>query len=313
MESTLAQEIHLSLTADVPSISPKFFYDEIGSHLFDVITLLEEYYPTRTEKSIMDAYQSAIAAAVGPCDALLDLGAGNCVKASRLFSSIKPKQYRALDISKEYLEAAVADFQKQFPNIEMNAQATDLSLPLAFPELREMRKLFFFPGSSIGNYDPEKADQFFSNIAYECYGNGGLLIGVDLVKDVSTLNLAYNDPLGVTAAFNLNTLLNVNRLIGSNFNLQNWEHYAFFNVSQSRIEMHLRALSDVEVILPSSDARDLVIRFRAGDLIHTENSYKYTQNSFIEKLSRAGFENIHSWTDPQQHFLVCYANAKRLA
>lgn len=311
MKKILAQELLLSLTADKPSISPKFFYDAIGSHLFDVITLLEEYYPTRTEKWIMDAYQRDMADAVDDCDVLLDLGAGNCAKASRLFDAIEPKQYWALDISKEYLEAAVADLQKQFPHIEMSAHALDLSLPLSFPDLQKLRKIFFFPGSSIGNYDPEKADQFFANIAHECHGNGGLLIGVDLVKDDDILHLAYNDPLGVTAAFNLNALLNVNRLIGSNFNLQDWEHYAFFNAAKSRIEMHLRALSDVEVVLPGNGTQDHLISFSAGDLIHTENSYKYTQERFVEKLRRAGFDNIHCWTDPSDYFLVCFANANK--
>ena len=310
MKQTLIEELHLGLTADVPFISPKFFYDDVGSHLFDVITLLEEYYPTRTERWIMDAHRAAIAHAVGDCDVLLDLGAGNCAKASQLFNSIQPKQYWALDISKEYLEAAVADLQKQFPQIAMRAEAIDLSLPMSFPDIAESRKVFFFPGSSIGNYDPEKADQFFANISQECHGNGGLLIGVDLVKDLETLHLAYNDPLGVTASFNLNILLNVNRITGSHFNLLDWEHVAFFNESQSRIEMHLRARSDVEVSLPSDGAKGQGIQFKAGDLIHTENSYKYTQEGFTEKLGRAGFDNIHTWTDPKKHFLVCFANAK---
>jgi dimethylhistidine N-methyltransferase len=308
MKHALTQELLQSLTADIPSISPKFFYDDVGSHLFDVITLLKEYYPTRTEKWIMDTYRDEIADAVAHCDVLVDLGAGNCAKGSQLFNSIKPKQYRALDISKEYLEAAVTDLQKQFPQIEMSAHTIDLSLPLAFPELKALRKVFFYPGSSIGNFDPEKADQFFMNLAYECHGNGGLLIGVDLVKDNETLHLAYNDPLGVTAAFNLNALLNVNRLIGSNFELQDWEHYAFFNISQSRIEMHLRARSDVQVTLPGNGSQDHVISFSAGDLIHTENSYKYTQDNFEEKLRRAGFTEIQCWTDPNKHFLVCFAN-----
>jgi dimethylhistidine N-methyltransferase len=311
MKNTLTEELLISLSADKPSISPKFFYDDIGSHLFDVITLLKEYYPTRTEKWIMDTYQHEIADAVGHCDALLDLGAGNCAKASRLFNPLKPKQYRALDISKEYLEAAVADLQKQFPHIEMSAHAIDLSLPLAFPDIEELRKVFFYPGSSIGNFDPEKVDQFFVNLASECHGNGGLLIGIDLVKDIQTLNLAYNDPLGVTAAFNLNTLLNVNRLIGSNFELQDWEHYAFFNTSLSRIEMHLRAKANVQVTLPGLSGKDHLISFSAGDLIHTENSYKYTQEHFVEKLRRAGFDDICCWTDPNQYFLVCFANAQK--
>jgi dimethylhistidine N-methyltransferase len=308
MKNSLTEELLVSLSADKPSISPKFFYDDIGSHLFDVITLLDEYYPTRTEKWIMDTYRDEIADAVAHCDVLVDLGAGNCAKGSQLFNSIKPKQYRALDISKEYLEAAVTDLQKQFPQIEMSAHTIDLSLPLAFPELKALRKVFFYPGSSIGNFDPEKADQFFMNLAHECYGNGGLLIGVDLVKDIETLHLAYNDPLGVTAAFNLNALLNVNRLIGSNFELEDWEHHAFYNTSQSRIEMHLRARSDVQVTLPDNGSQDHLISFKAGDLIHTENSYKYTQENFAEKLRHAGFTEIQCWTDPNKHFLVCFAN-----
>ena len=311
MKNNLTEELLVSLSADKPSISPKFFYDDIGSHLFDVITLLKEYYPTRTEKWIMDAYQHEIAEAVGHCDVLLDLGAGNCAKASRLFSSLKPKQYRALDISKEYVEAAVADLQKQFPQIAMSAHAIDLSLPLTFSDIQELRIVFFYPGSSIGNFDPEKADQLFLNLANECHGNGGLLIGVDLVKDVETLDLAYNDPLGVTAAFNLNALLNVNRLIGSNFEIQDWGHYAFFNTSLSRIEMHLRALSDVKVTITENDGKDHLLSFSAGDLIHTENSYKYTQEDFVEKLRRAGFNDIRCWTDPNQYFLVCFANAQK--
>jgi len=308
MKNSLTEELLVSLSADKPSISPKFFYDDIGSHLFDVITLLDEYYPTRTEKWIMDTYRDEIADAVAHCDVLVDLGAGNCAKGSQLFNSIKPKQYRALDISKEYLEAAVTDLQKQFPQIEMSAHTIDLSLPLAFPELKALRKVFFYPGSSIGNFDPEKADQFFMNLAHECYGNGGLLIGVDLVKNIETLHHAYNDPLGVTAAFNLNALLNVNRLIGSNFELEDWEHHAFYNTSQSRIEMHLRARSDVQVTLPDNGSQDHLISFKAGDLIHTENSYKYTQENFAEKLRHAGFTEIQCWTDPNKHFLVCFAN-----
>jgi dimethylhistidine N-methyltransferase len=308
MKDALKQELLISLRADKPSISPKFFYDDIGPHLFDVITLLKEYYPTRTEKWIMDTYQRDIADAVGHCDVLLDLGAGNCAKASRLFSSAKPKQYRALDISKEYLEAAVADLQKQYPQIEMSAHAVDLSLPLTFSGIQAQRKVFFYPGSSIGNFDPDKADHFFINLANQCHGNGGLLIGVDLVKDVETLDLAYNDSLGVTAAFNLHVLLNVNRLIGSNFLLQDWEHYAFFNAPKSRIEMHLRALSDVQVTIPGSGGKDHLISFSAGDLIHTENSYKYTQKDFVEKLRRAGFNDVRCWTDPNTYFLVCFAN-----
>lgn len=304
MNSSLIREAIAGLQSSPPFIAPKFFYDDIGSRLFEVITLLDEYYPTRVEKWIMQHYANDIASAVGACDVLLDLGAGNCAKASALFDSIKPKKYRALDISKDFLELAVADLQKRFPHIEMEAQACDLSESLEFPDLRGEKKCFFYPGSSIGNFDPSKASQFFQNIVALCGDSGGLLIGVDLVKDRDTLYRAYNDSLGVTAAFNRNTLLHMNRLLNSNFALSDWEHYAIFNETQSRIEMYLRALRDTELMWPSGS-----LHFKAGDLIHTENSYKYTNTSFTQMLRDAGFKNTTTWTDDKGYFLVCYASA----
>lgn len=303
--SDTTQEIISGLQASTPSISPKFFYDDIGSRLFEVITLLDEYYPSRTEKSIMEANSQAIALAVGQCDVLLDLGAGNCAKASALFDSIKPKQYRALDISKAFLESAVADLQKRFPMIEMQAQAFDLIQPLDFPDLINQRKTFFYPGSSIGNFDTESAKRFFENIAKVCQGAGGLLIGVDLIKDREVLHRAYNDSLGVTSAFNLNALLHINRLINANFDVRDWEHHAIFNESLSRIEMYLRAVRDVQVSWPSGKQS-----FQKGALIHTENSYKYTIANFTQMLLDAGFKSAQTWTDSNSHFLVCYASAQ---
>ena len=299
------QEVLAGLQSSPPFISPKFFYDELGSKLFEAITLLDEYYPTRVEKSIMQLYAQDIANVVHGCDVLIDLGAGNCAKASELFDTIKPTKYRAIDISKEFLELALIDLQKRFPKIEMESQICDLSEQLEIPDLVGEKKLFFYPGSSIGNFDPHKASNFLKNIASLCNGNGGLLIGVDLEKDDKILNNAYDDSLGVTAAFNLNVLRHINRVISSNFNTSNWQHYAIFNKTQSRIEMYLRALQDAEIIWPNG-----MRRFKAGDLIHTENSYKYTQASFTEMLRDAGFKNIHTWTDAKEYFLVCYASAK---
>ena len=298
------QEVLVGLQSSPPFISPKFFYDELGSKLFEAITLLDEYYPTRVEKSIMQLYAQEIANAVGGCDTLIDLGAGNCAKASELFDTVKPTKYKAIDISKEFLELALADLQKRFPKIAMDSQICDLSEQLELPDLAGEKKLFFYPGSSIGNFDPHKASNFLKNIASLCNGNGGLLIGVDLEKDDKILNNAYDDSLGVTAAFNLNVLRHINRVIGSNFNASNWQHYAIFNKAQSRIEMYLRALQDEGIIWPNG-----MQRFKAGDLIHTENSYKYTQASFTEMLRDAGFKNIHTWTDANTYFLVCYASA----
>ena len=304
MNKILKDEISAGLKSSIPFISPKFFYDDIGSRLFEVITLLEEYYPTRVEKSIMKMYEHQIVSAVGVCDVFLDLGAGNCAKASELFDSMKPQQYLALDISKDFLESAIADLQKRFPHIKMTAEVCDLSQPLNFPNLVNKKKTFFYPGSSIGNFHPDQVSSFFENIATICDGSGGLLIGVDLVKDKQVLQKAYDDSLGVTAAFNLNALLHINQILGSNFNLIDWEHYAIFNESESRIEMHLRALRDISVTWP-----DDAISFKAGEMIHTENSYKYTKNSFTNLLIEAGFKNIETWMDPNNYFLVCYAKA----
>lgn len=303
-DQKLIDEIIAGLLQEQPSISPKFFYDEIGSHLFEAITFLEEYYPTRTEKQIMMQYGEAIALAIGKCDVLLDLGAGNCEKGSALFNSLMPKEYRALDISKEFLEQAIASLQKEFPQIQMQAQTCDLQEEMVFPDLVGRKKTFFYPGSSIGNFDPDAALGLFKNIVKVCDGDGGLLIGVDLVKEHKFLSRAYNDALGITAAFNKNILLHLNRLVKTDFNLECWEHYAIFNEQLARIEMHLRSTQSQVVSWPGGQKH-----FDGGALIHTENSYKYTQEKFESLLVGAGFKNVCSWTDPNCYFLVAYASA----
>jgi dimethylhistidine N-methyltransferase len=252
----------------------------------------------------MKMYEQQIASAVGACDVLLDLGAGNCAKASELFNSVNPKQYLALDISKDFLELAIAELKKKFPQIEMAAQVCDLSQSLSFPELVGKKKTFFYPGSSIGNFNPDQVSSFFRNIATLCDGSGGLLIGVDLVKDMDVLQKAYDDSLGVTAAFNLNVLKHLNRIIGSDFDVVDWEHFAIFNQEDSRIEMHLRAKRDVLVTWQSQSKH-----FKAGEMIHTENSYKYTKASFSDLLIKAGFRDVQAWTDPKDLFMVCYAKS----
>ncbi|MBU3629365.1 L-histidine N(alpha)-methyltransferase [Polynucleobacter sp. AP-Reno-20A-A9] len=300
----MIDEIIAGLLQEQPSISPKFFYDEIGSHLFEAITFLEEYYPTRTEKQIMMQYGEAMALVIGKCDVLLDLGAGNCEKGSALFNSLMPKEYRALDISKEFLEQAIASLQKEFPQIQMQAQTCDLQEEMVFPDLVGRKKIFFYPGSSIGNFDPDAALGLFKNIVKVCEGNGGLLIGVDLVKEHKVLSRAYNDALGITEAFNKNILLHLNRLVKTDFDLEHWEHYAIFNEQLARIEMHLRSTQSQVVSWPGGQKH-----FDGGALIHTENSYKYTQEKFESLLVGAGFKNVCSWTDPNRYFLVAYASA----
>jgi len=305
MKSKLFQEIIDGLQANPASISPKFFYDELGSSLFQAITHLEEYYPTRVERGIMQSNLSQIAQAIASVDVIVELGAGNCEKVRPLLDSISPKQYQALDISVDFLEVALADLHHDYPAIDMKAIAADLTQELSFPDLQDQRILFFYPGSSIGNFNPPEASRLFSNLARECYGSGGLLIGVDLVKDIHVLERAYNDTLGVTAAFNLNALRHLNHLIGSNFSIPDWEHYAFFNQSHNRIEMHLRAKSD-QLVSWSGGHR----HFRIGEMIHTENSYKYSKVMFLKMLHEAGFTHVSAWTDPESNFLVCFGGFK---
>ena len=305
IKSKLFQEIVDGLQANPASISPKYFYDELGSSLFQAITHLEEYYPTRVERGIMQSKLAEITEAIAAVDVIVELGAGNCEKVRPLLDSIVPKQYRALDISVDFLEAALADLHQDYPAIDMQAIAADITEELLFTDLQDQKILFFYPGSSIGNFDPPEASRLFSNLARECHGSGGLLIGVDLIKDIHVLERAYNDSLGVTAAFNLNVLRHLNHVIGSNFSIPDWEHYAFFNQTLDRIEMHLRAKSDQLVSWPGGHRQ-----FYAGEMIHTENSYKYPNATFLKMLQEAGFTEVTAWTDPESNFLVCFAGFK---
>jgi len=305
INSKLFEEIIDGLQAKPASISPKYFYDELGSSLFQAITHLEEYYPTRVERGIMQSNLSQIAQAIASVDVIVELGAGNCEKVRLLLDTIAPKKYRALDISVDFLEAALADLHHDYPTIEMQAIAADITQELSFPDLQDQRILFFYPGSSIGNFNPSEASRLFSNLARECHGSGGLLIGVDLVKDIHVLERAYNDTLGVTAAFNLNVLRHLNHLIGSNFSIPDWEHYAFFNQTLDRIEMYLRAKSNQLVCWPGGHRQ-----FDTGEMIHTENSYKYSESIFLKMLFEASFTKANAWTDPESNFLVCFAGFK---
>jgi len=295
------------LMAESPWVSPKYLYGPLGSRLFDAITELPEYYPTRTEKAVLEACRDSVARAAGPDPALIDLGAGNCEKARSLFQSLKPSQYVAVDMSVEFLRHSISHLQRDFPHLEMLGIGIDFSAGLRLPDaVRRENRLFFYPGSSIGNFTPEEALVFLAGIRAQCKGahGGGLLIGVDLIKDESILQAAYDDVLGVTAAFNLNLLNNLNALIGSDFAVGEWRHYAVFNTTLSRIEMHLEARCDTSVRWPGG-AR----RFARGERIHTENSYKYALPDFKALLAHAGFSRVQAWTDANDWFALCHAIA----
>jgi dimethylhistidine N-methyltransferase len=298
-------ELAAGLLAAAAHISPKYFYDAMGSILFEAICELPEYYPTRTEADIFTRHMSEMAQVIGTGATLIDLGAGNCAKAARLFTQLHPQQYVPIDISADHLHESVARLQMRFPHIEMTPLGLDFSAQWALPdEVRSDKRVFFYPGSSIGNFDQDHALAFLRQLRAACDADGGILIGVDLIKDQLILDAAYDDALGLTAAFNLNCLRHVNRILGSNFDVRQWRHQGFFNTELGRIEMHLQARSDVVVTWPGG-AR----HFTQGERIHTENSYKYTVPGFIHLLEQAGFGHARYWNDPSNWFAVIYAHA----
>lgn len=304
----LREELAAGLLQPQAAIAPKFFYDPLGSRLFEAITELPEYYPTRTEASIFSEHLPAIGQTLGTDFTLIDLGCGSCGKAGRLFhAGILPARYLAVDISVEFLRDSLQHLQRELPTIEMTGIGLDFTDELQLPgNLPLQRRMFFYPGSSIGNFSPPEARRFLGRLAEQMDGSGGLLIGVDLIKDKSLLDAAYDDALGVTAAFNRNLLRHVNARLDADFDIGDWQHVAFFNTTESRIEMHLEARRALEVGWPEGSRRR-IRHFSAGERIHTENSYKYSPEGFKTLLTEAGFAEIQVWTDPDAWFALFFA------
>lgn len=300
--SSLISEIEAGLMAEQASISPKFLYDALGAHLFTALTFLPEYYPTAVEASILKQYSNEIAAAIGKKPVLIDLGAGDCKKAARLFESIKPSSYVAIDFSVDYLKEALEKLQNQYADIPMVGIGMDFSQTLKLPDtITQGPRTFFYPGSSLGNFLPSDAEALLKQIKHETLG-GGLLLGVDLMKAEHVLQTAYDDPLKVTAAFNLNILRSINAIIESNFDVSDFCHKVVVNHSQERVELYLEALRDTTVAW-----HDKQRAFKKGERIHTENSHKYSIASIQTLMNRAGFQSVKVWTDPRQYFAVIYA------
>ncbi|MBL8359723.1 MAG: L-histidine N(alpha)-methyltransferase [Rubrivivax sp.] len=302
-----AAEIVRGLLARPSTLPPKFFYDALGSTLFDAITLLPEYYPTRTEAAIVAAQGAGICAAVverlGAGCSLVDLGAGNCRKAAWFFGGLPLSRYVAVDISAAFLRDALAEQQKLHPTLEMVGVGLDFSRRLALPaELVGERALVFYPGSSIGNFTPDEALGLLRQ-ARTIAPQAALLIGVDLVKDRAVLEAAYDDAVGLTAAFNLNLLRHANRLVGCDFDPRQWRHVALFDEPRSRIEMHLEARADLVVRWPGGERR-----YAAGERIHTENSYKWRLDDFAALLRDAGYVHVQHWTDERGWFALMLAS-----
>ncbi len=301
-------ELLEGLQAPAAHTSPKYLYDALGSRLFEAITELAEYYPTRTEAAIFAAQGQAMAQVIATGATLIDLGAGNCAKAASLFGVVQPKRYVAVDISVEFMRKALNTLQYQHPAMDMVGVGLDFSAGLALPPeagaAEDGPRVLFYPGSSIGNFTPPEALDFLRSVRAACgpVAGSGLLIGVDMVKDSAELEAAYDDALGVTAAFNRNLLLHINRMVGTDFALPDWAHVALYNAAASRIEMHLQATRSVTVRWPGGERS-----FAQGERIHTENSYKWTLEGFAALLKDAGFATTTAWTDPAQRFAVFWA------
>jgi dimethylhistidine N-methyltransferase len=299
-------EVVTALQASSASISPKYFYDELGCALYGAITKLPEYYPTRTEAALFAARRDEIAAAMGRGRQLVDLGSGDSRKAQEWLAVLQPLRYVAVDIAADEMRRALARLAAEAPGIEMLGVVTDFTRGLPLQDaLDATPAIFFYPGSSIGNFTPDEAVDFMARIHAHCEGRpgSGLLIGVDGKKEKRRLDLAYDDPLGVTAAFNLNVLRHLNQRFGFDFHTENFAHRGFYAEARGRIEMHLQALNDHTVKLGEAQRA-----FTAGERIHTESSYKYTPDEFTAMLQRAGFSSVQCWQDDAGDFAVYYAS-----
>jgi dimethylhistidine N-methyltransferase len=298
--STFARDAIGDLSQHPKRLSPKYFYDATGSELFEAITKLPEYYPTRTELKILRDRGSEIAAIIPKGAALVEFGAGATTKVRLLLETCAFGAYVPVDISGEFLNAQAGGLRKDFPALAVYPVAADFTAPFALPEaIAGMPKVGFFPGSTIGNFEPHEACRFLRS-AREILGKGAqMIIGADLEKDERVLHDAYNDASGVTARFNLNVLVRINRELGGNFDLSGFTHRAIYNRERHRIEMHLISRKPQSVRMLGTS-----FSFRTGETIHTESSYKYSIERFTALARGAGWAVRESWTDPNRMFSV---------
>ena len=290
------------LAASPKRLSPKYFYDEAGSLLFERITEVPEYYPTRCEMSILRAQASEIARLIPPGAALIEFGAGAAKKA-RILLEAAPQlaAYVPVDICGEMIEREAAELRRDLPGLNVVPVTADITQPFDLPAAAKSAPLRvgFFPGSTIGNFEPHEAVGFLRNAAAILRPGAVLIVGVDLIKPTDVLQAAYNDKAGVTAEFNLNLLKRINRELGGTFNLDTFEHHAIYNRERNRIEMHLASLKRQKVKVAGE-----TIDFRAGETIHTENSYKYSVVSLSALARGAGWLPAAAWTDADKYFSI---------
>jgi dimethylhistidine N-methyltransferase len=306
--SPIAEEVLRGLTAHPRQLPPKLFYDAAGSHLFEQITETPEYYPTRTERGILKKYSGEIIRQAGNNLTLVELGAGSASKTQVLIEALLRRQLRAdfypVDVSSSALQGALATLNGHFPRLRVAPIVADYTHKI--PDLNSLpgRKLVLFIGSTIGNFEPDEAMAFLKSVHQSLQPGDALLIGFDLIKDAGILHAAYNDAQGVTAAFNKNMLVRINRELGGSFDIDSFEHVALWNRRRSRIEMHLESVYEQRVWVQDLDRG---FHFERGERIHTENSYKFNAESIARLLRRSGFKLETQWTDAQGWFCEALA------
>ncbi len=300
-------DVFTGLSKPQKELPCKYFYDARGSELFNAICRVDEYYPTRTETALLKTHGAEIANLIGAGVCLIEYGCGSLAKTRILLDALKnPDVFVPIDISEEHLIQSARELADEYEGLDVRPLVADFTKPVSLPEKAlngSARRVGFFPGSTIGNFDHGAAKMFLKTIADTLGSGGALLIGVDLKKDAAILNRAYDDAAGVTAAFNLNILGRINRELDGSFDLDEFSHEARYDAERGRVEMHLASEKEQTVEILGRD-----FRFRKGETIHTENSYKYTVDEFSEMAGSAGFIKAKTWTDSSNlfsiHFLV---------
>jgi dimethylhistidine N-methyltransferase len=299
--SSFARDVIAGLTARPKWLSPKYFYDEAGAKLFEDITALPEYYPTRCEMQILRERAADIARFFPPASALIEFGSGSSKKVRILLAAAPTiAAYVPVDISSQMLVQEAEELRRDYPRLAVLPVEADFTQPFSLPPAAAgMAHTGFFPGSTIGNFEPHEACAFLRHAGRMLGRASALIIGVDLVKDPKILNAAYNDRAGLTAKFNLNLLARINRELDGNFDLESFSHRAFYNAERHRIEMHLVSKKRQKVRVAGR-----AIEFRAGETIHTENSYKYTLEYFTALARGSGWTPVDVWTDAGANFSI---------
>jgi dimethylhistidine N-methyltransferase len=298
--SAFARDVIAGLSQQPKRLSPKYFYDATGSELFEQITRLPEYYPTRTELGILQDCGLEIAATIPEGAALIEFGAGATTKVRLLLKSCAFGSYVPVDISGDFLNGQADVLRKDFPELAVHPVVADFTTPFALPDaIKDMPKVGFFPGSTIGNFEPHEAAAFLRHAGKILGPKALLIVGADLIKPTEALKAAYNDAQGVTAKFNLNLLTRINRELNGTFKLACFEHHAVYNRERNRIEMHLASLKRQKVKVAGE-----TVDFRAGETIHTENSYKYSVESLGALARGAGWRPLEAWTDARRYFCI---------